>query len=238
MRFVETFHLWPFLDTVVSYAAAFVFGTLIGAERQYRQRTAGLRTNTLVALGSAAFVDLGQRLGGDVESIRIIAYVVSGIGFLGAGVIMKEGMNVRGLNTAATLWCSAAVGSCAGSDMIAEAGLLTFVVLLANTALRPLVDGINRIPTEGRTIEATYSVMVTVAAGDAGPIGDLVVEHLEAQQLQVAELDVTERGEDRVEITATLVATNVPQDELDAITDHLTKVHRIEHATWQARTHD
>jgi putative Mg2+ transporter-C (MgtC) family protein len=238
VRFVETFHLWPFLDTVVSYAAAFVFGTLIGAERQYRQRTAGLRTNTLVALGSAAFVDLGQRLGGDVESIRIIAYVVSGIGFLGAGVIMKEGMNVRGLNTAATLWCSAAVGSCAGSDMIAEAGLLTFVVLLANTALRPLVDGINRIPTEGRTIEATYSVMVTAAAADAGPIGDLVVEHLEAVQLQVAELDVTERGEDRVEIAVTLVATNVPSEELDAITDHLAKVHRIEHATWQARTHD
>ena len=111
MRFLTTFHLWPFLDTVVSYLAAFVLGTLIGAERQYRQRTAGLRTNALVALGSAAFVDLGQRLGGDVESIRIIAYVVSGIGFLGAGVIMKEGMNVRGLNTAATLWCSAAVGA-------------------------------------------------------------------------------------------------------------------------------
>ncbi|RXD06937.1 MgtC/SapB family protein [Sphingomonas sp. UV9] len=238
MRFVETFHLWPFLDTAVSYAAAFVFGTLIGAERQYRQRTAGLRTNTLVALGSAAFVDLGQRLGGDVESIRIIANVVSGIGFLGAGVIMKEGMNVRGLNTAATLWCSAAVGSCAGSDMIAEAGLLTFVVLLANTALRPLVDGINRIPTEGRTIEATYSVMVTAAAADAGPIGDLVVKHLEAMHLQVAERDVTERGEGRVEIAVTLVATNVPSEELDAITDHLAKVHRIEHATWQARTHD
>ncbi|MEG3082409.1 MgtC/SapB family protein [Sphingomonas sp. PB2P12] len=238
MRFVETFHLWPFLDTLVSYIAAFVFGTLIGAERQYRQRTAGLRTNTLVALGSAAFVDLGQRLGGDVESIRIIAYVVSGIGFLGAGVIMKEGMNVRGLNTAATLWCSAAVGACAGSDMIAEAALLTFVILLANTALRPLVDGINRIPTEGRTIEATYSVMVTAAAADAGPIGDLVVEHLEAAQLMVAELDVTERGEDRVEITATLVATNVSAEELDAIAEHLAKVHKVEHATWQAKTHN
>ena len=238
MRFVETFHLWPFLDTLVSYVAAFVFGTLIGAERQYRQRTAGLRTNTLVALGSAAFVDLGQRLGGDVESIRIIAYVVSGIGFLGAGVIMKEGMNVRGLNTAATLWCSAAIGSCAGSDMIAEAALLTVVVLVANTALRPLVDAINRIPTEGRTIEATYSVMVTAAAVDAGPIGDLIVEHLEAMQFQVAELVVSERGEERVEIAATLVATNVAQGELDAVTDHLAAVHGIEHATWQARTHD
>ena len=238
MRFVETFHLWPFLDTLVSYVAAFVFGTLIGAERQYRQRTAGLRTNTLVALGSAAFVDLGQRLGGDVESIRIIAYVVSGIGFLGAGVIMKEGMNVRGLNTAATLWCSAAIGSCAGSDMIAEAALLTVVVLVANTALRPLVDAINRIPTEGRTIEATYSVMVTAAAVDAGPIGDLIVEHLEAMQFQVAELVVSERGEERVEIAATLVATNVAQVELDSVTVHLAAVHGIEHATWQARTHD
>ena len=238
MRFLATFHLWPFLDTVVSYLAAFVFGTLIGAERQYRQRTAGLRTNALVAIGSAAFVDLGQRLGGDVESIRVIAYVVSGIGFLGAGVIMKEGMNVRGLNTAATLWCSAAVGSIAGSDMLAEAALLTLFVLVANTALRPLVDAINRVPMVGRTIEATYSVTVTAAALDAGPIGDLLVEHLEAAQLLVAELHVIERGEDRVEIAATLVATNVATSELDAITDHLARVHGIVHATWQARTHD
>jgi putative Mg2+ transporter-C (MgtC) family protein len=88
-----------------------LLGALIGAERQYRQRTAGLRTNALVALGASAFVDLAQKLGGNIEAIRVISYTVSGIGFLGAGVIMKEGMNVRGLNTAATLWCSAAVGS-------------------------------------------------------------------------------------------------------------------------------
>lgn len=238
MRFLTTFHLWPFLDTCVSYLAAFVLGTLIGAERQYRQRTAGLRTNALVAIGAAAFVDLGQRLGGDVESIRIIAYVVSGIGFLGAGVIMKEGMNVRGLNTAATLWCSAAVGSIAGSDLIAEATLLAVLVIVANTLLRPLVDAINRIPLDGRALEATYSVTITAPAAQAGPLGDLLVEHLEDRALPVAELDVVERGEDRVEIVATLVSTNVPGDELDAIVDHLARVHDIAHATWQARTHD
>ena len=182
MAFLKTFHLWPFLDTAISYLTAFILGTVIGAERQYRQRTAGLRTNALVAIGAAAFVDLGQRLGGDVESIRIIAYVVSGIGFLGAGVIMKEGMNVRGLNTAATLWCSAAVGSIAGSDMVAEAVLLTIVVLLANTALRPLVDAINRFPVEGRHIEATYSVSLTTDAANAGPVGDLLVEQAGLQQ--------------------------------------------------------
>lgn len=238
MHFLSTFHLWPFLDTLVSYLTAFVLGTAIGAERQYRQRTAGLRTNALVAIGAAAFVDLGQRLGGDVESIRIIAYVVSGIGFLGAGVIMKEGMNVRGLNTAATLWCSGAVGSIAGSDMVAEAVLLTTLVIAANTLLRPLVDAINRFPLEGRTIEATYIVLLTAPADQAGPIGDLLTDHLEAATLPVAELDVTERGEGRVEIAAKLVATNVDSHELDAIVEHLSRIHGITHATWQARTHD
>ena len=111
MRFLHTFQLADFLDTIVSLSVAFVFGTLIGAERQYRQRSAGLRTNVLVCVGAAAFVDLANHLTGADGSVRVIAYVVSGIGFLGAGAIMKEGMNVRGLNTAATLWASAAVGA-------------------------------------------------------------------------------------------------------------------------------
>src|ERR1700727_1271498 len=100
MRFLQTFQLYDFLDTLVSLAVAFVFGTLIGAERQYRQRSAGLRTNVLVAVGAAAFVDLANRLTGSEGSARVIAYVVSGIGFLAAGAVVKGGMNVAGLNTA------------------------------------------------------------------------------------------------------------------------------------------
>lgn len=238
MHFIHTFHAAAFLDTLVAYAVALLCGTLIGAERQYRQRTAGLRTNALVALASSAFVDLGQRLGGDVEAIRVIAYVVSGIGFLGAGVIMKEGTQVRGLNTAATLWCSAAVGAIAGSALVAEALLLTAFVIAGNTLLRPLVDAINRIPIEGRGLEATYIVSLVVARDLAGPLGDVLVEHLEAAQLPVGELDVVDRGEDRVAIEATLIATNVDGRELDALVEHLAKVHGIEHATWQARTQD
>jgi putative Mg2+ transporter-C (MgtC) family protein len=85
MQFIKTFQLYDFLDTLISLFVAFVFGTLIGAERQYRQRTAGLRTNVLVAVGAAAFVDLAERLAGADGAVRVIAYVVSGIGFLGAG---------------------------------------------------------------------------------------------------------------------------------------------------------
>src|ERR1700744_868804 len=111
MRFLTTFHFLDFIDTLVSLTTAFVFGALIGAERQYRLRTAGLRTNVLVAVGAASFVDLAMAIAGADGAVRVIAYVVSGIGFLGAGVIMKQGLDVRGLNTAATLWASAAVGS-------------------------------------------------------------------------------------------------------------------------------
>ncbi|GAN63741.1 MgtC/SapB transporter [Acetobacter indonesiensis NRIC 0313] len=144
MHFTQTFDAHSFLDTFGSYLSAFLFGTLIGAERQFRQRTAGLRTNALVAIGASAFVDLAERIGGDTSAIRVIAYVVSGVGFLGAGVIMKDGPNVRGLNTAATLWCSAAIGACTGCDMIAEAALLTVFILSANTILRVLVKWIDR----------------------------------------------------------------------------------------------
>jgi putative Mg2+ transporter-C (MgtC) family protein len=237
MRFVETFQLHPFLDTVVSYTAAFLFGTLIGAERQYRQRTAGLRTNVLVAVGAAAFVDLAQRIAGDADAVRVISYVVTGIGFLGAGVIMKEGMNVRGLNTAATLWCSAAVGACAGTDMVAEAGLLTVFVIAGNTLLRPLVNAINRIPIVAQSVEATYSVSLTTDHDNAGTLRDLLEEHLEAAHYPVADIAIVARGEDQVEIVATLVSTAVDPAELEAIVAHLTASHGVEHSTWAANTH-
>jgi putative Mg2+ transporter-C (MgtC) family protein len=237
MQAFLTFSPSPFLNTLVSYLAAFVFGTAIGAERQYRQRTAGLRTNTLVALASAAFVDLGARLGGSVESIRVIAYVVSGIGFLGAGVIMKEGMNVRGLNTAATLWCSAAVGAIAGSDMLAEAALLTFCVIAANTLLRPLVEAINRIPTAGRAIEASYSVSIIVEDRDAGPLADTLVDCLENAGLLIAEVSSVERS-GHVTVSAELANSHVSDDELAQIIGELEQTKGIVHATWQARTRD
>ncbi|QDH16885.1 MgtC/SapB family protein [Swingsia samuiensis] len=154
MHFIKTFDLHSFTDTFLSYLSAFIFGTLIGAERQFRQRTAGLRTNALVALGASAFVDLAQRIDGNTSATRVISYVVSGVGFLGAGVIMKDGANIRGLNTAATLWCSAAIGACAGSDMIAEAALLTFFILFANTILRVFVKWIDkRLPEKTSSID-------------------------------------------------------------------------------------
>jgi len=238
MRFIQTFELLPFLDTVVSLSAAFVLGMLIGAERQYRQRTAGLRTTVLVALGAAAFVDLAMRLEGTAGAIRVIAYVVSGIGFLGAGVIMKEGMNVRGLNTAATLWGSAAVGACAGADMIAEAALVATFVIFGNTLLRPLVNAINRIPLDERALEATYEVVVTTRAEALAEIRDTLVEYLEAAQYPLSDITTIERGEDSIDIVAKLISTAIDRKELDHVVDKLGRLPAVSHATWESSTAD
>lgn len=238
MRFLTTFQTYDFLDTLVSLTAAFVLGTLIGAERQYRLRTAGLRTNVLVAVSAAAFVDLAMQLADADGAVRVIAYVVSGIGFLGAGVIMKEGMNVRGLNTAATLWGSAAVGCCAGADMLAQAVTLTAFVLAGNTLLRPLVNAINRSPLDERASEATYEFMLTVDAASMSDLRELLVEKLGAAQYPVSDANVIDRAEGVVEIVATLVSTAVEAKELDAVAADLARRPGVRHATWDVSTKD
>src|ERR1700733_13815917 len=235
MRFLQTFQLYDFFDTLVSLATAFVLGTLIGAERQYRQRSAGLRTNVLVAVGASAFVDLANDLAGSDGSVRVIAYVVSGIGFPGAGAIMKEGMNVRGLNTAATLWASAAVGCCAGADMIAQAALLTLFVLGGNTLLRPLVNAIDRIPIDEQSSEATYDVLVTTDVSAVASVRDVLVEKLAAANYPVRETNVVYRSEDEAEIVATLVSLSIEPDELDAVVASLPALPGVRHATWNVR---
>ena len=238
MRFLTTFQLLDFIDTLVSLTTAFVLGTLIGAERQYRQRTAGLRTNVLVALGAAAFVDLAMHLTGAEGSVRVIAYVVSGIGFLGAGVIMKQGMDVRGLNTAATLWASAAVGSCAGADMVAQAVALTVFVLAGNTLLRPLVNAINRIPLDEKASEATYYFKLAVTAEALPAMRDQLVERLENANYPVADIEVVETGDDLLEIVAKLVSTAVDPNELNAVVSDLQRQDGVRHATWVVSTAD
>ncbi|QIB35617.1 MgtC/SapB family protein [Ancylobacter pratisalsi] len=232
MPFIESFQASDFLSTLISLAAAFALGTLIGAERQFRQRTAGLRTNVLVAIGACQFVDMAMHLSGPEGAVRVVAYVVSGIGFLGAGVIMKEGANIRGLNTAATLWCSAAVGACAGADLIAQAVLLTAFVLAGNTMLRPLVTALERAPRDEASTEATYGVSMVAAAAGADDLQAQVSALLEAAQFPVDVIDQQNRPDGMVELKATLVNTSVSLNELDAVIARLRTLTGVASATW------
>src|SRR6202047_1842964 len=127
------------LHFAIRLLLAIAMGATVGLERQWRQRMAGTRTNALVAAGAAAFVMCGFMVRDNSRGeAQIVSYVVSGIGFLGAGVIFKDAGSVRGLNTAATIWCSAAIGAISGLGNPLLALILTAAVLCTNIVLRPL----------------------------------------------------------------------------------------------------
>jgi putative Mg2+ transporter-C (MgtC) family protein len=225
-----------FARTVLALGSAFALGGLIGFERQWRQRTAGLRTNVLVAVGAAAFVDLGGRVAGSGGASTVIAYVVSGVGFLGAGVIMKEGAQVRGINTAATLWASAAVGAFAGAGALAEAALVALFVLAGNTLLRPIVNYVSRRPISAESTEALYRVHLVCQPENVSEARDLLFEELERFHYPIREIETLSEGEEVVELAAVLVPSSANPHDLDAITGHLAGHDIVESATWTVST--
>lgn len=151
--------------------SALLLGAAVGLERQWRQRMAGTRTNALVAAGASAFVLSGLFLEGDPTARgRIASYVVSGVGFLGAGVIFKDGANVRGLNTAATVWCSAAIGVLCGLGRPEFALLLATAILLTNTVLRPIAYRLHPVLPAVEPGEVLYQIILTCRGSDEGHV--------------------------------------------------------------------
>ena len=210
-------------------------GAAIGLERQWTQHLAGLRTNTLVALGAAIFVTYGRAVQDPDSAARIAAQVVSGIGFLGAGVIFKEGLNVRGLNTAATLWCSAAVGLLAGEGL-APYGLIAAVLVIgANTALRPLVRAINRQPIEMGEDEQRYVISVECRAAIASDIRARLVQDVTVvPDLRFTELDSAFIGDaGRVEMTLTVASHKRRELALEAIVGRFAEMDGVIRASWR-----
>ena len=120
---------------------------MIGAEREWRQRLAGIRTFSLVSVGAALFVMLAPLIGEPAETSRISAQIASGVGFLGAGVLIRTGIGVRGLNTASSIWCSAALGTLAGAGCYFTAFVGAIFVLVIIVALRPLTHWIQKQST-------------------------------------------------------------------------------------------
>jgi putative Mg2+ transporter-C (MgtC) family protein len=210
-------------------------GAAIGLERQWRQRLAGLRTNTLVALGAAIFVTYSHVVSDDAGSARMAAQVVSGIGFLGAGVIFKEGLNVRGLNTAATLWCSAAVGLLAGGGFPLYGLLAAVLVIGANTALRPIVHAINRQPVDFTEEEQHYLITIDCRAAQASDIRSRLVQEVAGvPDLHFSEL-MSKFVEDtgRVEVTATVTSQKRRELALEAIVGRFSEADGVTRAAWR-----
>ena len=194
------------LEFLVRLATGLGCGALIGAERQWRARMAGLRTNALVAAGATLFV-LYSDIDGSPNSTQVAAYVVSGIGFLGGGVILRDGLSVRGLNTAATLWCSAAVGVLAGSGHLAFAVIGAATVLAVHMIGRPLGKLIDHDhPAEEDEGLQPYQLHVTCKPKNEPHIRALIVSNTAGTGIILRGIDTTraaEGGESR--LTANLL---------------------------------
>ena len=225
-----------FRDFVLHLVCAFVLGAAIGIERQVRQRMAGLRTVTLVATGACLFVSLSG-LTGDVPRgiAQIAAYVVSGVGFLGGGVIMREGGTVRGLNTAATLWCAAAVGVLCGSGYLLPAATGTAMILAANILLREIAQRLAFAPLEQIDAEVRFRLRIVCRDSDEVHVRALVLNMLQSLPLALQALqsnDLPDRP-GSLEVHAELLTQPKNQHKLEQIVSRVSLEKGVSAVSWK-----
>lgn len=209
-------------------------GAVIGSERQMRQRMAGLRTNALVALGAASFVIFSQLIPNEVSPTRVAAQVVSGIGFLGAGIIFRDGFNVHGLNTAATLWCSAGVGMMAGAGALPYAVLLATMVVFVNLGLRPLVKWLKRKTNAGVPLSRHYNVTISCRSEQEAEVRSLLLRTLSIAGIHISEIELrpAESGEG-IELCATVSGDGLMDQVIEQSAARLAAEPGLRRVRWQ-----
>jgi putative Mg2+ transporter-C (MgtC) family protein len=176
------------LSIAPNLMGALVLGILIGLERQWRQRHTGLTTHALVALGAAAFTSLAILIEGAAD-IRMGGQVVTGIGFLGAGLIMRDGLSVRGLSGAATVWATGAVGTLAGYGFLLEAAETTLFVLLINLVMPRIGSLMEKHVSSADSIERYYVVELKCAAHDEAAVRAMLLEAMNVRKLRLHGLE-------------------------------------------------
>lgn len=218
----------------VSILLATLLGSLIGLERQWRQRFAGLRTNALVATGAAAFAAAAVSPLCQGNPSPFLGAIVSGIGFLGAGVIFKEDFNVSGLNTAATLWCSAGVGTLSGMGLWQEGLVLAAVVIGINIILRPIARHLAQAPADAASeMESTYKIYGRCPKRTEQSMRSLILQEAVAAGFRVRDLHSESGGEKLTLISANLVMTGRDDRRVDGLTDRVALGAGVRSIHWQ-----
>lgn len=189
------------LDFATRIVVAILLGMFIGFERQLTAHPAGIRTNMLICLGSCMFLMFPMIMGSnDIQ--RVASYIVSGVGFLCSGVIFKENGTVKGLNTAATLWCTAAIGILTSSGMFSYAIIATIALLMANIVFRPISQKIDPLDSFNED-ESFYKIHIVCPAEDELKVRSTILKEAKETKLTLKELDTKELENDNVQIIAT-----------------------------------
>ena len=190
-------------DFAVRIICAVGFGFLIGLERQLTGHAAGIRINILVSMGACLFTLFSQLMGAP-DTTRIAAQVVTGVGFLCSGIIFKEGLSVRGLNTAATIWCTAAIGVLCSSGLVLYAALATGILLISNLTFRVAAEKIQPL-AQFEEEENAYKLSVTCQHDNEFDIRSAIVNYLSKNaRLQLTHLESADAIGELVEIEATI----------------------------------
>lgn len=209
---------------ILGMLLCFLLSFVLGIERQIRRRSLGLRTMILVALGSYMFVSFSFLINNqDFDITRVAAQVVTGIGFFGAGVIIKDNERniIRGLTTAATLWCDAALGMLCAGGFIKEAIVSTIFVLFANIVLRYVNEVINR-QTERKNTSETFSIKIT-SEKDLDKINTFINNFIKKENnIEKLSYKVNEKV-----ITLNIKITQDKDDLIEKLLDNLIKEYSI-----------
>jgi len=224
----------PLFDILLRLALALAFGGLIGTERQWHQKMAGMRTNTLVAIGAAGFTLLGvlsSPADGPMDP-RIAAQIVTGIGFLGAGVILREGFNVHGLNTAATLWCAAMVGALCGAGYLIAATAGMFFVVFTNLGLRPVVRRLNARLISIQGMETHYTFTVACHADMAERLRARMLTEIPAAGFDLRQIETEIGAGVQATLTARAMHPNRDDPAAEALIAGLLRHGDVATASW------
>jgi putative Mg2+ transporter-C (MgtC) family protein len=219
--------------------ASLVMGVAIGLERQYRQHPAGLRTNALVCVGAALFVSLSRLVVPEGSPTRIAAQVVSGIGFLGGGVILREGLTVKGMNTAATLWCSAAIGSLSGAGFPLHGFIGTVTIVGLHLGLRPVSHWIDaRVKTDA-DVETIYEFRVVCDVPHEGIIRTILLRHIGSNPGMTIQRISTEDAErsDKATVVATLFSLRRNDRAMEDLMSRINIEPSVTSVRWE-KSHD
>jgi putative Mg2+ transporter-C (MgtC) family protein len=223
------------LDTTV----ALLMGIAIGAERQFRRHPAGLRTNALVCIGSALFVSMPRLIGATEDPTRMASTVVSGLGFLGGGVILREGLNIRGLNTAATLWCSGAVGSLCGAGFPLPAIMGTALILGVNLGLQAPSRWIDARRAGATDVETGYQLRVECEEKQGSTVRAILVHYIngysEMTVQGVSTVDGAAAG--YVAVAADVIASQRKDREIQEIMSRLNIEPGVRAVSWSKVEH-
>lgn len=187
-----------------SILLALFLGSLVGIERQWHRRLVDLKTNALVAMGACLFLLLSRTPQGFVDPIRMAAQIVVGVGFIGGGILFRDGGQTKGLNTAATLWCSAAVGALCGMDRWVDASVAAITIVLANTLLRRVAQFLNLQMGINDQLTDSLQFQWSCRPRDAVAVHSKISALFAQGQWVLREVSQESRGEDQIVLCVTV----------------------------------